>query len=201
MNGENDSIPEGTPVAPPPSAASTPASDSAVSELKTRLAGAQAAIQERALALKAAEAEKQQLATELANERSARQMVHDEAQSAKRQADEFQAKLVGLQAQLDRTRLIATEYPYLMSLEADGLLPSDTDVAVLRDKLTKFASYVDKTKGEGAGKALNGMTPPQRDGEPPASVQELNTKLRAAAMANDRETYNRLATQLEAMNH
>jgi len=95
------------------------------------------------------------------------------------------------QAELDRLKLIASSFPQLLPLEAEGLLPSDSGEA-LKAKLEKLAKTITAKGQAEAAALLKGSAP----ASPPAAKTDNPEELKKAAFAAQKagkvDDYNRL---------
>jgi len=121
----------------------------------------------------------------------------DERNQLKLQLDELSTakdELEVLKASHERIGIIAKEFPDLLDMETDGLLPDDSGDD-LRKKLAAM-----RTRLQTAGKTaiqdnLKGAVPPTTSGDAPKGKEELN-KARIKAFAEGKtEEYERLTNE------
>jgi len=104
-----------------------------------------------------------------------------------------QVELDVTKASLERLQIIATEFPALLSLESDGLLP-DAVGDDLREKLESMSEHLVKTGKKAIEQNLEGSVP-RIKGEDPSTIEELERARVAAFKKGDMEEYDRLSNE------
>lgn len=100
-------------------------------------------------------------------------------------------ELAGLKVAQERTGIIVKEFPDLLGLEADGLLPSDTGDA-LRGKLTAMRGKLGELGKQQAAAALGAGTPPASQKPDPVPAGTLLQQAMAAMKQGNMAEYDRL---------
>jgi len=121
----------------------------------------------------------------------------DERTSLKTQIDELllaQGELEVLKASHERIGIIAKEFPDLLDMEADGLLPDDTGDD-LRKKLTAMRTRLQAVGKTAIQDNLKGAVPPTTSGDAPKGKEELNKARIKAFTEGNIEEYERLTNE------
>lgn len=163
------------PVQPPPE-----------EDWKKRFNGLQAQFQKRAGELQAAQTENVRLQELIAGLDTQRSQQTSELDQLRLQV----AQLTPIEAKLNRLQMIATEFPDLLELEAEGLLPTASGDE-LKTKLTALRAKM-ATQAQPPKPNLSGSVPPSPAGSAPQSSDELFKAAVVAMKAGRLEEYNQL---------
>jgi chromosome segregation ATPase len=192
---------------------------------KTAQANTQKTVEKKDAEIASLKEEKKALTESLKQSESELKKTND---SLAAKSAEFEQKLTGLQeeltgkqseletalAQKQESDAVATrkslilEFPGLASLEAEGLLPSDTDPEVLKEKLTKLSERMKTAADAEAVKSRQGAVPEggAEDGSAQAGGETLESLYQQLVnedpgSAKFQELEKRYDTMLEAKNN
>jgi len=119
----------------------------------------------------------------------------------KQQIEEAKAEAEKSKKTLKRRDLIASEFPHLLSLETEGLLPEAEGEEQLREVLSKFTSVLDKKAESEAVRLASGvtMTTPGKQSMSRNEIVSEMMKLAGSSSPDDAKRYSELADLLDTI--